>query len=183
MVRRSVRLSRFFRTLVNGAEDFFAAQRGDYAFDLPPVAEPRDIALVAAALGADRGLQTGIVAITIDELGRIVERRSAMNEGCCHGPGIGTASFDCAARCGERRVHHDLARIQNRMASKSPLWHSGAMDQRNARGGGFFLTASIFIGLVAGIALGSPITGAVAGTLAGIGLALAAWLIDSRKPR
>src|SRR5438270_581917 len=38
--------TRYFRCLVDGAADFFAAQCGDDALDLPPVAEAGDIALV-----------------------------------------------------------------------------------------------------------------------------------------
>lgn len=55
------------------------------------------------------------------------------------------------------------------------------MDQRNARGGGFFLIAAIFIGLIAGIVIGSPITGIIGGTLAGIAVAVTFWLIDRRR--
>lgn len=56
------------------------------------------------------------------------------------------------------------------------------MDTPNARGGGIFLTAAILIGLIAGVAFGSPILGVIAGTLAGAAIAVATWLFDRRRP-
>jgi len=53
---------------MNGAAHFVAAQGRDHPLDLPPVAEARDIAVVAAAFRPDRRLETGIVAIALDQL-------------------------------------------------------------------------------------------------------------------
>src|SRR5437764_6676795 len=54
--------------LVNRAADLVRAQGRDHALDLPPVAEPRDIAVVAALLRARRGLEAGIIAEAFDEI-------------------------------------------------------------------------------------------------------------------
>ena len=67
------------------------------------------------------------------------------------------------------------------MARPLNLWQGAGMDQRNARGGGFFLTAAILLGLIAGVIFGSPITGVIAGSLVGAAIAVATWLIDSRR--
>ena len=66
--------------LVDRAGDFVAAKGSDHPLDLPPVAEARDIADVAAALGAHRRLEAGVVAITLDQLSRIVEGEAAVDE-------------------------------------------------------------------------------------------------------
>src|SRR5207248_10036300 len=70
--------------LVTRAPDLFAAERRDHALDLPPVAEARDIAVVAAAFGAKRGLEAGVVAIARHEVGRVGQRRAAVDEGAVH---------------------------------------------------------------------------------------------------
>ena len=59
---------------MDGSADLFGAQRGDDAFDLPPVAETHHIARIAAALGANRGFEAGIVTEAVDKFGGIVER-------------------------------------------------------------------------------------------------------------
>lgn len=51
------------------------------------------------------------------------------------------------------------------------------------RAGGFFLGLIILLGLVAGIAIGSPITGVMIGTAIGIAAALLVWVGEIRKPR
>ena len=55
------------------------------------------------------------------------------------------------------------------------------MAKPDARAGGFLLSALIIIGLVAGIFLGSPVNGAVIGTIAGIVVALIVWATDRRR--
>jgi hypothetical protein len=45
---------------VDGSAHFVAAERRDHPLDLPPMAETRDIALVAAAFGARGGLEPGL---------------------------------------------------------------------------------------------------------------------------
>src|SRR6266700_7635442 len=74
--------------LVDRAADLFAAERRDHALDLPPVAEARDIAVVAAAFGAKRSLKAGVVAKARHEVGRVGQRRAAVDEGAVHAHGI-----------------------------------------------------------------------------------------------
>lgn len=57
------------------------------------------------------------------------------------------------------------------------------MRRSTPRAGGFFLAAIILVGLVAGILIGSPITGVTIATAIGIAAALLTWLGDRRKPR
>src|SRR5690348_15557740 len=71
--------------LVDQTAHFVAAEGRDHALDLPPVAETRDIPLVAAAFGARRGLITGIVTEAIHQLRRVSERKPSVNEGHVHG--------------------------------------------------------------------------------------------------
>lgn len=56
-----------------------------------------------------------------------------------------------------------------------------AMARPNPAAGGFFLIAAILIGFGVGVALGQPVLGALVGTLAGVGIAVATWLIDRRR--
>lgn len=69
------------------------------------------------------------------------------------------------------------------LADRPPLCHSRPMPKPTTRAGGFFLAMIILVGLVAGIAIGSPITGVIVGTAIGIAAALITWLGDRRKPR
>ena len=72
------------KDLVDGAGDFVVAERGDHPLDLPPVTEARNIAVVAATLGAHRRLEAGIVAITLDEVGGVGQRDASMDERAIH---------------------------------------------------------------------------------------------------
>src|SRR5437763_12894436 len=84
------------RDLVDRAGDFVAAQRRDDPLDLPPVAEARDIAVIAAALGADRRLEPGVIAVTFDQLGRVGQCNPATDEGTLHAASHNTPAFpDC----------------------------------------------------------------------------------------
>ena len=74
------------RLLVDEAADFVAAQRGNDALDVAPVAEAHDIAFVAAALGARRGLVAGIVAEAIHQFRGIRQREPSVNERRFHAP-------------------------------------------------------------------------------------------------
>jgi hypothetical protein len=49
--------------------------------------------------------------------------------------------------------------------------------------GGFLLTAAIIAGGVVGIVLGNPMKGVLVGTVAGIAIAVAVWLLDRRAGR
>ena len=70
---------------MDGAAHFVAAERGDYAFDLPPVAEARDISVVAAALGPNCRLEARIVTVPFNEIGGIGKGWASMDEGRVHG--------------------------------------------------------------------------------------------------
>jgi len=52
------------------------------------MAETRDIARVAALLGAERGFEAGIVAEALDKLGRIGQRWPAVDVGGVHARSI-----------------------------------------------------------------------------------------------
>lgn len=69
---------------MDGPADLFTAQRRDDPLDLPPVAEARDIAIVAAPLGARGGLETCSVAVSLHQLGSILKREPSVNEGRVH---------------------------------------------------------------------------------------------------
>jgi len=56
-----------------------------------------------------------------------------------------------------------------------------AMKTRTTHAGGFFLVVAIIAGFAWGAMSGVPVDGAVMGTLVGIVLALAVWLIDRRR--
>lgn len=71
--------------LVDSVRDFFAAERRDDALDLPPVAETRDIALVAAVLGANGRFEPGVVAVGLDQLRRVGKGMPSMDEWAAHG--------------------------------------------------------------------------------------------------
>src|SRR3982751_6494015 len=70
--------------LVDAAADLVAAERGDHPLDLPPMTKAGDIAVVAAALGPRRRLETGVVAEAFDQLRGISKRNPTVNEGTVH---------------------------------------------------------------------------------------------------
>jgi uncharacterized membrane protein len=55
------------------------------------------------------------------------------------------------------------------------------MAQQNKLGGGCFLVAAILIGFVAGLATHDAVRGVVIGTIVGVLLAAAVWLIDRAR--
>ena len=55
------------------------------------------------------------------------------------------------------------------------------MQRPTAKAGGCFLTLSILAGFVAGLAIGNPMEGVLAGTAIGALVAVILWLIDRRK--
>ena len=61
------------------------------------------------------------------------------------------------------------------------LWHDAAMARRNHLAGGFVLILAIFGGFIWGAMSGLPVHGAIVGTLVGILIALAVWLLDRRR--
>ena len=55
------------------------------------------------------------------------------------------------------------------------------MQRTTAKAGGCFLTLSILVGFVAGLAIGNPMEGVLAGTAIGALVAVILWLLDRRK--
>lgn len=164
---------------MDSPERLFHGQGGDHAFDLPPVAEARDIADVAALLGADRRFQLRIVAELGDEVRSIGERRAAVDVQELH------AGHDKArALSGLRTITVNGSFTMfapARLALPPPLWQSAAMASRTTRAGGCFLTLLILLGFVGGLAIDNPMKGILIGTAAGIAVAVVLWLIDRRN--
>jgi len=69
---------------VDEAPDFFAAQGRDYALDLSPMAEARDVPVVPAALGACRGFISRVVAEALHQLGSVGKGKPSVNERRIH---------------------------------------------------------------------------------------------------
>ena len=59
----------------------------------------------------------------------------------------------------------------------------GAAMRNTTRAGGCFLTLCILAGFPLGLSIGDPMKGILIGTGAGVVIAVALWLIDSRKAR
>ena len=59
----------------------------------------------------------------------------------------------------------------------------GPRMRHTTRAGGCFLTICILSGFPLGLAIGNPMKGILIGTGVGIAIAVAMWLIDSRKQR
>jgi hypothetical protein len=59
----------------------------------------------------------------------------------------------------------------------------GTSMRNTTRAGGCFLTICIIAGFPLGLAIGNPMKGVLIGLGIGVLLAIATWLIDSRKPR
>src|SRR5438309_3807769 len=94
--------------LMDGADDFVAAERRDHPLDLPPVAEARDIAVVAAALCTDRRFVPCVIAKALDQFGSIGECVSAMDEGAVHAYLLAARRFPTADDRRQRLVSHLL---------------------------------------------------------------------------
>ena len=63
-------------------------------------------------------------------------------------------------------------------------WRRHGRRMRNtSRAGGCFLTIFILAGFPLGLAIGNPMRGVLIGTAVGIVLAVAMWLIDTRRRR
>jgi hypothetical protein len=74
-------------------------------------------------------------------------------------------------------------RLRMTVELRRAVCHGGAMRGSSTKAGGFFLTLLILAGLIAGVMIGNPMLGVLAGTAAGVVVALALWVIDRRKPR
>ena len=57
----------------------------------------------------------------------------------------------------------------------------GAAMRNPTRAGGCFLTICILTGFPLGLAIGNPMKGILIGTIVGIAIVLAMWLIDRRS--
>ena len=55
------------------------------------------------------------------------------------------------------------------------------MSERKPVAGGFFLFVAVTAGLIWGAATGQAMRGVLIGTVAGLALALATWLVDRRR--
>lgn len=90
--------------LVDCPEDVLTAERSDDPLNLPPVTKTRDVAVVAAAFSTYRGLESGIVAVALDQVGSVGQRDAAMDEGAIHGALLSGFAFpDCgrsSSTCG-----------------------------------------------------------------------------------
>lgn len=61
-------------------------------------------------------------------------------------------------------------------------WGRMAPPRRFTQAAGSMMAISIVAGAVAGVIVGEPSIGVLAGTAAGAGLALLFWLIERRRP-
>jgi hypothetical protein len=156
---------------VNQPADLVAAERRNHALDLPPVAETRDIALVAAALRARRGLIAGVVAEAVHQLGRIRQREPPVNEGRVHA--------EPSNRTPVSTVPTNV--VNAALTIFSPTAHGGPTMRTNKRAGGCLLMICILAGFPVGLAVGNPMKGILLGTAVGVVLAVALWLIDRER--
>jgi hypothetical protein len=162
---------------VDCTDDFVAAQRGDHALDLAPVAEVDDIADVPAPLRASGRLEAGIVAVALDEVSRVREREATVDEGRVH---ANTLNPHPVSRLPTNVVNEPFTMF--RVVLRQTLWHGATMQVRRTRAGGCFLTLCILGGFVVGLAIGNPMKGVLIGTGVGVMLALFVWLVDRRRP-
>ena len=81
-----------------------------------------------------------------------------------------------AHEAGQPAVHH----VDVGLEPRPRLCHGQSMAKRTPMAGGFLLTSAILAGGVAGIVLGNPMKGVLIGTIAGVAIAVAVWLLDRR---
>lgn len=156
-----------------------AAQRGDDALDLTPVAETHDIAGIAAALGADCRLKPRVIAKTIEQVGGIGQSVTRMNEGRVHRQSLNPAAVSTLPTKIVNRLLTMLRTIA--LESGRGVWQWARMVQPNPLAGGCFLTLFILCGFVVGLAIGNPMKGVLGGTAIGAALATGLWLLDRRR--
>ena len=158
-------------------EDVLTTERSDDPLYLPPVAKTRHVAIVAAALSTCRGLEPGVVAVALDQVGSVRQRDAAMDEGALHGACLAPSRFPTADDRRQRAVSHLFS---EGLGDRSLAWHGLAMPS-SSRAGGCFLTICILAGFPLGLAMGNPMKGILIGTGCGILLAVATWLIDRAR--
>ena len=159
---------------MDGSAHFVVGQCRDDTLDLPPVAESKDIAGVAAAFGARRGLQPGIVTEAIDEVRSFVKGCAAGDERRVHGRLLTRDGFP------DNRQSWSTDRSP-RLSASSRSAIGLHMAKRTPMAGGFLLMAGILIGAIWGVSAGNPMKGILIGTGIGIAIALLVWLVDSRR--
>lgn len=176
--------ARAFGILVNASAHFCAAQGDDDPLDLPPVAEANDIAVITASLGPNRGLETGVIAEALDQLGGIGERRPSGYEGRVHAAALPLLRFRIADKHRQQIVDHRIIIG----ARPSSLWRGSpgsaihfSMQPSNKRAGGFFLMAAILVGFAAGVYTGNAMAGVWSGLAVGIVAAVVTWLLDRKN--
>src|SRR3954463_1672789 len=114
------------KDLMDGAGDLVAGERRDHPLDLPPMAETRDIAVVAAAVGADCRLEPGVVAVAGDQLGGIGQCNAAVDEWLVHAAFLAARCFPTADDRRQRRVNHNAW-----LSSRGSAWPANAqLDPR-----------------------------------------------------
>lgn len=175
-VFQTIRIPLKFCALVDCTDDFVAAQRGNHALDLAPVAEVGDIADVPAPLRASGCLEARIVAVALDQVGCVREGEAAVDEGRIH---ANTLNPHPVSRLPTNVVNRSLTMFA--VVLRQALWHGAEMQVRRTRAGGCFLTVCILGGFVVGLAIGNPMKGVLIGTATGAILALLVWLIDRRQ--
>lgn len=155
---------------MDGSAHLVAGEGGDHPLDLPPVAKADDIVVVAAPLGAGGGLEAGIVAEPLDQIGGVVKGRTAGDERGLHGPTVNP---------------RPVSRLPTSVVNSTLTMSDGAPKKRVMKktplAGGFFLVAPIVIGFAAGLATGDAMRGVIIGTAIGIAFAVALWLVDRRR--
>src|SRR4051794_4345506 len=98
---------------------------------MSPVAEANDIAVVAAPLGARRGLEPGIIAEALDQLRRIRKGGPSLDEGGVHGPGFNPAGV---SRLTTSVVNEALTMFRRgAVGAFAPLRHWPRMRRRRGR--------------------------------------------------
>jgi hypothetical protein len=164
------------KDLVDGPRDLITGERRDYALDLPPMAETHDIAVVAAALGARRRLEPGIIAVAGDQFRGIGQRNAAVDEWLVHAALFsGTVFPDCGRSSSTTREPYCLA--------FEPRLGMAASMPSSTRAGGCFLTLFLLLGFVYGLSIRNPLKGVLIGLGIGTVLAIATWLIDRQRRR
>lgn len=133
------------------------------------MAEAHDIPLIAAALSKRRGLEAGIVAEAFDQVRRIGQSGSSMDEGRVH-----AKRFNPAGVSRLRTSIVNAALTMFTLDGMAPL-------MRTTRAGGCFLTICILGGFAVGLAIRNPMKGVLIGTALGAALATLLWLLDRRR--
>ena len=96
----------YIKALVDGAADFVAVQGRDHPLDVAPVAEARDIAVVAAALRTRGGLEQCLVTEPLDEVGGVRQCKPTVNEGRVHAHPIAARRFATADKYRQHVIDH-----------------------------------------------------------------------------